>query len=77
MFVLFRDLSGADQYLYETTMQYENAKGIIIAYDLSAPQNFDNIKRWHSKLYDVIFFFTRGKVQFILFLYFELKVWNR
>eukprot|EP00112_Aurelia_sp_Birch-Aquarium-sp1_P007033 Seg1769.1 transcript_id=Seg1769.1/GoldUCD/mRNA.D3Y31 product="Ras-related protein Rab-8B" protein_id=Seg1769.1/GoldUCD/D3Y31 len=45
-FFYFRDTAGQERYETITTQYYRRAHGVILVYDISRIQSFDNMRKW-------------------------------
>lgn len=61
LLLFFRDTAGQERFNSITSAYYRSAKGIILVYDITKKETFDDLPKW-MKMIDkvsVAFFFSR------------------
>lgn len=67
-YILQWDTAGQDRFRTITSTYYKGAHGIMLVYDVTDRESFDNIKFWMQEI---------DKYIFILYLDMQVKMWIR
>jgi len=50
-----RDTAGQERFNSITTAYYRNARGVLLVYDVTKPETYENLSKWLSLLDEVRF----------------------